>query len=170
MCRAGCLQKDVRRDGLPEQEPVERLDPEGFRERTRSGVGTGDRTGTWEIGAKNGCPALTSPRFGLETERSGRAGNRTDSPRSAMWKRRCRPGTLTSQWWRKRRCERAKGRTEFPVPAGCCAARSALIAETHGSPKGCNGERSGVHTEHPAAKRTSACRRVAESYREPWTF
>jgi len=34
------------------------------------------------------------------------------------WKRRCRPGTLTSQWWRKRRCERAKGRAEIPAPAG----------------------------------------------------
>jgi len=62
---------------------------------------------------------LTSPRFGLETERSGRAGSRTDSRRSSVWKRRCRPGTLTSQWWRKRRCERAKGRIEIPVPVEC---------------------------------------------------
>ena len=35
--------------------------------------------------------------------------------------------------------------------------------------KGCDGERKAVYPEHLAAKRTSACRRVAGSCREPWT-
>jgi hypothetical protein len=46
--------------------------PEG---EWRSGI----VSGTLEIGAESGFRVLTSPRFGLETERSGRAGNRTDS-------------------------------------------------------------------------------------------
>jgi hypothetical protein len=100
-------------------EPVERFDPEGFRKRTWKGVETGDKSGALEVCADNGFWALTAPRFGLETERSERAWSRTDSQRFSMWKRRCRPGTLTSQWWRKRRCERAKGRIELPAPAGC---------------------------------------------------
>jgi len=42
-------------------------------------VETGDRSGVPEMGAGNGFQAWSSPRFGLETERSGGARDRTDS-------------------------------------------------------------------------------------------
>jgi hypothetical protein len=38
-----------------------------------------------------------------------------------------------------------------------------FVAMTYHAPKGYGGERQAVYPEHPAAKRTSACRRVAES-------
>jgi hypothetical protein len=98
-------------------ERVERYDPEGFRTRTRWGVETCERPKALRAIAGNGFRVWISPRFGLETERSEGAGDRTDPQEVSAWKRRCRPGALTLQWWRKRRCERAKGRIEIPVPA-----------------------------------------------------
>jgi len=110
----GCLARRASRMGNRLNTSIRRV----FK-KIRRGVEAGDKSGVLEIGAENGYWAMTSPRIGLETERSGRVQYRTDSRRCSTAKRRCRPGTLTSQWWRKRRCERAKGRIEFGAPAGC---------------------------------------------------
>ena len=150
-------------------EPVERFDPEGSKDLR--GVETGEITGAPEIGAGQ---RVTGAEFAL-----CRLRNRTErrSPGSngfggfSAWKRRGRPGTLTSQWWRKRRCERAKGRFEFPVPARC-SSPSRAVDRIDPAQAEKRRRRAGEQIDRsiwPQIERR-ACRRFAQSCREPWTF
>jgi hypothetical protein len=68
---------------------------------------------------KNGCPAMTSPCIGLETEAERRSGRSNGFAKLACVVTKVQARNADLVMVRKRRYGRVKGRAEIPAPVGC---------------------------------------------------
>jgi len=71
-----------------------------------------------ETGADNGSGARNSPGFGFENRTERRSSWSNESAFETGVEAKVQVGSVDPGMARKRRCGRAKGRAEFPAPAG----------------------------------------------------
>jgi hypothetical protein len=117
-------------------------------QKTRRGVGDGWHRRSAGLTRGQRVRGDEFARFRLETELSEESRIERARGRIPARTRRGRPGTLTPQWWRERRCGRAKGRSEFPAPAGCRPSRTYFAALTQRAAKAHVGERQITNPAH----------------------
>ena len=140
-------------------------------QKTQRGVGDGYHRRSAGLTGGQRIRGDEFARFRLETELSEESRIERARGRIPARTRRGRPGTLTPQWWRERRCGRAKGRSEFPAPAGCRPSRTYFAALTQRAAKSARWRAADNEPgAFPPQIERRACRRFAQSCREPWTL